>query len=116
MNFNKEKTQKALQKAQTLADDFNAEEAKSFVMKHQAAKWYEDFLLLYKMVTDKQFNINPSAYMAIAGALAYVILPIDVIPDFIPVVGFIDDIFVVRFVMKSIFTEIVRYKAYLGEV
>lgn len=113
MNFNKNKAQAALQKAQNLANDFNAEEAEAFAQKHQAAKWYEDFLLLYKMVTDKQFKINTSAYIAIAGALAYVVLPIDVIPDFIPGVGFIDDIFVVGFVMKSIATEIERYKAYV---
>ena len=50
--------------------------------------------------------------IAIAGALAYVVLPIDIIPDFIPGVGFIDDIFVVGIVMKSISDEIERYKSY----
>lgn len=50
----------------------------------------------------------------IAGALAYVVLPIDIIPDFIPWVGFIDDIFVVGFVMKSIDDDIQRYKAFKG--
>jgi uncharacterized membrane protein YkvA (DUF1232 family) len=64
------------------------------------------------MVTSKEFKISKTAYIAIAGALAYVVLPIDIIPDFIPGVGFIDDIFVVGIVMKSISDEIERYKSY----
>ena len=37
---------------------------------------------------------------------------IEVIPDFIPGVGFVDDVFVIGMVMKSISEEIVRYKAF----
>ena len=110
MNFNEEKKNKALSKAETMADDFDAEEAEAFSQKHKGAKWYEDFILLFKMVTDKDFEIGTGAYLAIAGALAYVVLPIDVIPDFIPGVGFLDDVFVIGMVMKSISDEIERYK------
>ena len=112
MNFDQEKQKKALQKAETMADEFDPEEAEQFARKHRGAKWYDDFVLLYAMVTDKKFKINKTAYIAIAGALAYVVLPIDVIPDFIPGVGFIDDIFVISIVMKSISDEIERYKSY----
>jgi|LGVE01.1.fsa_nt_gb uncharacterized membrane protein YkvA (DUF1232 family) len=112
MNFDQEKKTKALEKAKTLADEFDPEEAEQFAQKHRGAKWYDDFVLLYNMVTDKKFKINKTAYIAIAGALAYVVLPIDVIPDFIPGVGFIDDVFVVGIVMKSISDEIERYKSY----
>lgn len=49
--------------------------------------------------------IGTGSYLAIAGALAYVVLPIDVIPDFIPGVGFLDDVFVIGMVMKSISDE-----------
>lgn len=114
MEFDKEKQDKALQKAKDLADEFDPEEAEQFAQKHKDAKWYDDFFLLYKMVTDKEFAISKSAYLAIAGALAYAVLPIDIIPDFIPVVGFIDDAFVIGIVMKSISDEIERYKAFRG--
>ena len=98
-----------------MADEFDAEEAEEFAQKHKAAKWYEDFILLFKMVADKDFKISGTAYLAIAGALAYVVLPIDVIPDFIPGVGFLDDMFVIGVVMKSITDEIESYKVFLHE-
>ena len=115
MNFDEEKKNKALIKAEEMADEFDAEEAEEFAQKHKAAKWYEDFILLFKMVTDKDFKISAAAYLAIAGALAYVVLPIDVIPDFIPGVGFLDDMFVMGMVTKSIADEIESYKVFLHE-
>ncbi len=116
MQLNNEKRNQALIKAETLAKDFDAKEAKVFAKKHQGAKWYDDFILLYEMITDKHFTLNTSTYIAIAGALAYVVLPIDIIPDFIPGVGFIDDVFVVGYVMKSLADEIERFKMYKREI
>ena len=62
------------------------------------------------MITDSNFTIESSTYIVVAGALAYVIFPIDIIPDFILGVGYIDDVFVVGIVMKSLSGEIERYK------
>ena len=114
MQLDDEKKHKALIKAEEMADEFDAEEAKAFADKHKGAAWYDDFVLLFKMITDKKFEVSKVAYLAIAGALAYVVLPIDVIPDFIPGIGFIDDMFVIGMVMKSISDEIERYKAFRG--
>ena len=116
MEFDEEKKHKALMKAEALSEDFDPKEADAFAQKHKDAKWYDDFMLLYNMVTDKDFTLDKKTYMLIAGALAYVVLPIDIIPDFIPAVGFIDDIFVVGIVMKSISDELERFKAHKGEV
>ena len=113
MNFNK---QEAIDKAQALAEDFNPQEAEAFAKKHTNKSWYSDFKLLYDMITDKNFSLDSSTYLAIAGALAYVVFPIDLIPDFIPGVGFIDDIFVVGIVMKSLTDEIQRFRAFKIEV
>jgi uncharacterized membrane protein YkvA (DUF1232 family) len=52
----------------------------------------------------------------IAGALAYVVFPIDIIPDFILGVGFLDDAFVLGFVVKQLTEEIARYKKFKGLV
>ncbi len=109
MEFN---TSKALQKAESMADDFDAREAGEFAQKHTEKEWYADFKLLYDMITDKHFSIDSGTYLAIAGALAYVVFPIDIIPDFILGVGYIDDVFVVGMVMKRISDEIERYKTY----
>jgi len=115
MQFDDDKKDKALIQAESIAEEFDANEAKDFAQKHKGAKWYDDFILLFQMVTDKEFNIDKTAYIAIAGALAYVVLPIDVIPDFIPGVGFVDDMFVIGIVMKSISDEIERYKGFRCE-
>ena len=113
MKFNEDN---ALNQAQELAVNFNPEEAKRFAKKHTDKKWYSDFILLYEMITDSNFTLDTRVYIAIAGALAYVVFPVDMIPDFIPGVGFVDDVFVVGMVMKSISNEIERFKAYRSEV
>lgn len=100
----------ALVKAQSLSDDFDAQEAHKFSQKHKEAAWYDDFILLLNMIADDEFHIDTKTYLAIAGAIAYVILPIDLIPDYIIGVGFIDDLFVMSVVIKSISNEIQRYK------
>ena len=116
MKFDEKKQEKALMKAESLANEFDPEEAEEFAQKHQGAAWYDNFKLLYGMVTDSGFKLSKQASLTIAGALAYVVLPIDIIPDFIPGVGFIDDIFVIGFVIKSLSDEIERYKAYKGKL
>lgn len=50
-----------------------------------------------------------SISLAIA-ALLYFVSPIDAIPDFLPVLGFLDDIFVVTWVMRSIQKDLEKFK------
>ncbi len=47
-------------------------------------------LILYYELTDP--NVSPKEKAVIIGALGYFILPVDLIPDPIPVVGFSDDL------------------------
>jgi len=112
MKFNKNE---AIKSAEALAANFNLADAESFANKHKDVSLYSDFKLLYEMIKDKNFSLDGSVYLTIAGALAYVILPFDVIPDFIPGIGFIDDIFIVGMVMKNLSDEINRYKIYKVE-
>jgi uncharacterized membrane protein YkvA (DUF1232 family) len=107
---------KALILRDELADSFDEEKAEEFGKKNQNKSWYNDFMLLYRMVMDKEYNIDGKTKLAIAGALAYVILPIDIIPDFLPIVGWLDDAFVLSFTMASLSEEIERYKAFKGEL
>ncbi len=104
---------RAIAKAKSLAKSFKAEEAKRFISNYKNAKWYDDFTLLYNMIIDKNFKIDKKVYFTIAGVLAYVVTPIDTIPDFIPITGFVDDMFVIEFFMNSISQEIERYKEYI---
>lgn len=49
---------------------------------------YYSLLLYY---TAKSPDVPKSSKMIVVGALSYLIFPIDLIPDFIPVVGLADD-------------------------
>ena len=84
MELDEKKREKALIKAEKLANDFDPKRAEEFASKHQTQKWYDDFILLYRMITDKDYKLTKKTYLVIAGALAYVVLPLDVVPDFIP--------------------------------
>jgi len=50
-------------------------------------------LLLFRLLRDKRVSSTDKAILA--GAIIYVISPIDFIPDFIPFIGQVDDIYLV---------------------
>lgn len=49
--------------------------------------------------------------VALVAAIAYIIWPFDFIPDIIPIVGWIDDGFILFFLLKRLLTELQRYEA-----
>jgi uncharacterized membrane protein YkvA (DUF1232 family) len=114
MVFSDTQKEKALEMAKSLAEKFDLSEAKAFAKKHIDLSWLGDFKLLYGMATDKDFKLDKSTYLLIAGALAYTVMPMDVIPDFIPGMGFVDDAFVISTVMKKIGDEVERYREHIA--
>ncbi|WP_456488919.1 YkvA family protein [Caminibacter pacificus] len=103
---------KALELAKNLSDKFSAEETKEFIKKFSDLSFIDDLKLLFGMITDKEYSIDKKTYLIIAGAIAYVVLPTDIIPDFIPGVGFVDDAFVIGMVVKQLKNEIESYKRF----
>ena len=61
-------------------------------------------LLLYHVLIDE--NTSWEHKSIIIGALGYFILPIDLIPDFIPVAGFADDIAALTACIKTVMDNI----------
>ncbi|MBC6112529.1 YkvA family protein [Pedobacter fastidiosus] len=55
-------------------------------------------------------EIPKRSIIAIVGGLVYFLSPIDVVPDFIPVLGFIDDIFVLNLVYRQVIKDLEKYK------
>lgn len=110
--INKEQQQKALALRDELVDQFDEREAGEFINEHQGKSWYDDFLLLYDMITSKDYEITTKTKAIIAGTLAYVVLPIDVIPDFLPVVGWLDDGLVLGITLKTLSEEIENFKLF----
>ncbi len=116
MNFSDTQKEKALKLSEKLSSEFNEEETEDFAKKHTKEAWYHNFKLLFDMITDKEYDVDKKTYLIIAGALAYVVFPIDIIPDFILGVGFLDDAFVLGFVVKQLTEEIDKYKKFKGLV
>jgi len=62
------------------------------------------FILLTRLAVDKR--VTSSQKMFVGGIIAYVMLPIDIIPDFIPFIGYIDDLVLVVYGLNLILNEV----------
>jgi uncharacterized membrane protein YkvA (DUF1232 family) len=76
----------------------------SRVAKRAGAKLvYAALILFYTLQSDK---ISTKDKAIIIGALGYLISPLDVVPDAIPIVGLSDDLAVLIYVLKMVWTDI----------
>ena len=64
---------------------------------------YSALILYYTLQSDK---VSKSDKAIIIGALGYMISPLDVIPDAIPIAGLTDDMAVLLYVLKKVWTGI----------
>jgi uncharacterized membrane protein YkvA (DUF1232 family) len=60
-------------------------------------------------------NISKKSIVAVVAALIYFINPLDLIPDFIPIIGQLDDVFILSYMIKSLNKEIERFMAWEQE-
>lgn len=78
------------------------------------AEVFHDLKLLLSLVKDYMSGayreIPYGSIVAAVAAILYFVSPIDFIPDFIPVVGLIDDVFVIGFVLKKIHSDLEKYE------
>ncbi|MCK4338519.1 MAG: DUF1232 domain-containing protein, partial [Candidatus Cloacimonetes bacterium] len=61
------------------------------------------FVLLWRLMLDK--DIPKEKKLFIGAIIVYVLLPIDLIPDFIPVIGFMDDLVLIAIGLDTIFVR-----------
>jgi len=66
--------------------------------------------LVKDWLTGNYREVPRSTIVMIVAALLYLISPIDVIPDFIPIIGYLDDVFVIGLVINRIFKDLEKYK------
>ena len=65
---------------------------------------------LFKDAVNGKYKLPPASVAMIGGGLLYFILPADLIPDFIPVIGYLDDLAVLKTIMNSLNKEIGEYR------
>jgi uncharacterized membrane protein YkvA (DUF1232 family) len=70
---------------------------------------------LYAMMRDKEFAMAWSSKTMVIAGLLYFISPVDFLPDVIPVLGYIDDAFVISLVMNALTSEIEKYQNFIAE-
>lgn len=104
---NKEKVEKLLHNARRSLDNIPI-----------IGKYFSDVPTLCFMVKDyvsgDYKEIPFGTIIMIVIALVYFVSPIDFIPDIIPVVGYVDDAFIVTQAIKTIHNDIADYKEVKG--
>lgn len=59
--------------------------------------------LLYGLITDSR--VNAVDKVVVAGAIAYILLPLDVVPDFVPFIGEVDDVFLLILALQRLISN-----------
>ena len=72
----------------------------------------KDLYSLSKDAVRGNYKLHPVNLGVIAGGLLYFIIPADLIPDFIPFVGLIDDIALLTTIIKSMQGELKKYRSW----
>ncbi|MDF1822133.1 MAG: YkvA family protein [Alcanivoracaceae bacterium] len=60
-------------------------------------------------------RMSTSSLLAALGALIYFLMPVDSVPDFLPALGFVDDIAIVARVMKMFRKDIDAFRQWRAE-
>lgn len=94
-----------------IADKIN----KAYPALKSALKNVQVLYALFKDAAKGKYKLPPASVAMIGGGLLYFILPADLIPDFIPVIGYLDDLAVLTTIMNALQKEISEYRVWKGK-
>ncbi|UZH54606.1 DUF1232 domain-containing protein [Salinimicrobium tongyeongense] len=98
--------EKVLAKEQKIEDKFRNNESMSGYL----AKAKSMFGLIRDYWNGNYRQVPWKTIAAVAGALLYVLMPLDLIPDFIPLAGFLDDASVIAACLALVSDDLVDYE------
>ena len=77
----------------------------------------KDLKDLYTLFIDSikgRYKLHPAVLSIIGGGLLYFIIPLDLIPDYLPVVGLLDDLALLSTIINSLQKELAEYRKFKG--
>ncbi len=57
-------------------------------------------------------GLSPRTVIALVGALLYLVSPVDLVPDFIPGIGFIDDAVVLALLLQTLAQDLAAFRVW----
>jgi uncharacterized membrane protein YkvA (DUF1232 family) len=75
----------------------------------------ENLKNLYGLFVDSvkgKYNLHPALIGIIGAGLLYFVIPLDLIPDYIPIVGLLDDYVVLSTIINSLQEELAAYRSW----
>ncbi len=91
------------------AKKFDVKKASDHQKKIKNSGFSDKFKTMLKMVGDREFSIDPRTKLIYVGAIAYIVMPFDAVPDYIPGLGLLDDAAVIKIVWDSSINEVKKY-------
>jgi len=78
----------------------------------------DDLQLIFRLVRawlkGDYRELSKKSLVVLVGALIYFLMPLDAIPDFIPGLGFMDDVTIVGLALTAVKTEIEKFREWEG--
>ena len=128
-----EKINKAVEKSKSKAEDYLKDPEKSRQLLDDAMKkaknkekptgpladLWENLRTAFRLLQayfSKQYTTIPwASIVLVVGSIIYFVSPIDLMPDWLPLAGFIDDAAVLVFVLRQINTDLQRFLEWENE-
>lgn len=89
---------------------------KFFEMLRMIGRLWSDLPLLVRLLkawkNGSYLGLSLRTLASMAAALLYVVSPIDLVPDFIPGIGMIDDVVVLALLLQSLAQDLAAFRAW----